>query len=77
MVKALEVMLEDPSVRDRYGHGSPQRAGSTSDDNPHGGPIWHEQFLMARRLVEAGARCVTITFGAWDFHSHNFIGCCK
>jgi len=24
-----------------------------------------EQFLAARRLVEAGARCVTIAFGFW------------
>lgn len=31
--------------------------------------MWNEQFLMARRLVEAGARCVTIGFGSWDFHS--------
>lgn len=27
---------------------------------------------MARRLVEAGARCVTLNFGRWDFHSNNF-----
>jgi uncharacterized protein (DUF1501 family) len=26
---------------------------------------------MARRLVEAGARCVTLNFGRWDFHSDN------
>jgi uncharacterized protein (DUF1501 family) len=30
-----------------------------------------EQFLMARRLVEAGARCVTVAFGFWDYHSNN------
>ena len=27
---------------------------------------------MARRLVEAGARVVTISFGRWDTHSQNF-----
>jgi uncharacterized protein (DUF1501 family) len=27
---------------------------------------------MARRLVEAGARVVTLNFGRWDFHSNNF-----
>jgi uncharacterized protein (DUF1501 family) len=27
---------------------------------------------MARRLVEAGARCVTISFGRWDTHGDNF-----
>ena len=31
-----------------------------------------EQFLMARRLVEAGARCVTVAFGFWDYHGKNF-----
>jgi uncharacterized protein (DUF1501 family) len=29
---------------------------------------------MARRLVEAGARVVTLNFGRWDFHSNNFNG---
>jgi uncharacterized protein (DUF1501 family) len=33
-----------------------------------------EQFLVARRLVEAGVRCVTLTFGMWDWHSENFTG---
>ncbi len=27
---------------------------------------------MARRLVEAGARVVTLNFGRWDFHSRNY-----
>ena len=30
---------------------------------------------MARRLVEAGARVVTISFGRWDTHSRNFQTC--
>jgi uncharacterized protein (DUF1501 family) len=30
------------------------------------------QFLMARRLVEAGVRCVTLSFGSWDRHGQNF-----
>ena len=72
---ALDVTQEDPKLRERYGYGSPQRTDSVSGDNPHGGALWNDQFLMARRLVEAGARCVTITFGAWDFHSKNFKGC--
>ena len=28
--------------------------------------------LLARRLVEAGVRCVTIDFGGWDTHRDNF-----
>ena len=27
---------------------------------------------MARRLVEAGARCVTLAFSRWDHHGDNF-----
>ena len=26
--------------------------------------------MLARRLVEAGVRCVTVAFGAWDWHSN-------
>ncbi|MCS6865209.1 MAG: DUF1501 domain-containing protein [Gemmataceae bacterium] len=32
------------------------------------------RFLMARRLIEAGARFVTITFGAWDTHAFHYRG---
>ena len=31
-----------------------------------------EQFLQARRLVEAGVGCVTLAIGSWDTHSSNF-----
>jgi Protein of unknown function (DUF1501) len=31
-----------------------------------------EQFLTARRLVEAGVGCVTLHYGGWDTHSSNF-----
>ena len=32
-----------------------------------------EQFLTARRLIEAGVGCVTLGYGGWDTHSQNFI----
>ena len=31
-----------------------------------------ENFLVARRLVEAGDRCVTLNFSRWDWHGNNF-----
>ncbi|HWG45330.1 MAG TPA: DUF1501 domain-containing protein [Gemmataceae bacterium] len=31
-----------------------------------------EQFLTARRLVESGVGCVTLSIGGWDTHSSNF-----
>jgi hypothetical protein len=32
-----------------------------------------ESFLTARRLVEAGVGCVTLSYGGWDTHDSNFI----
>jgi hypothetical protein len=31
-----------------------------------------EQFLTARRLIEAGVGCVTLAYGGWDTHQSNF-----
>jgi len=65
LVEAMDVEKEDPAVRERYGRGSPQHQGD-------GAPEWNDQLLMARRLVEAGARCVTVAYGFWDTHGNNF-----
>lgn len=65
LVEALDVTREDPKVRARYGMGDNKNV----DD---GGPCWNDQFVVARRLVEAGARCVTLAFGRWDYHDRNF-----
>jgi hypothetical protein len=65
LADALDVTREDPRVRQRYGQGDPKNYGD-------GAPRNLEHFLIARRLVEAGARCVTLNFGRWDFHSNNF-----
>ncbi len=65
LLSALDIEREDPRVREMYGHGDPQNR----DD---GGPKLMEHFLIARRLVEAGARCVTLAFSRWDHHGKNF-----
>ncbi len=54
-----------PGILEAYGKGDPK---------PHGdaAPMLMEQFLVARRLVEAGARAVTVAFGFWDYHGNNF-----
>src|SRR4029079_12851496 len=31
-----------------------------------------EQFLTARRLIEAGVGCVTLSIGGWDTHGQTF-----
>ena len=46
--------------RERYGKGDPKNYGD-------GAPRNIEHFLVARRLVEAGARCVTIEFRPLGF----------
>lgn len=65
LVEALDVERESRSIRDAYGHGSPRHQGD-------GAPLWNDQFLIARRLVEAGVRCVTVAYGFWDTHGGNF-----
>ncbi len=65
LVDALDVEKEDPALRERYGKGSPKHLGD-------GAPMWNDQLLQARRLVEAGVRCVTVAYGFWDTHGQHF-----
>jgi hypothetical protein len=65
LVDALDLTKETRAVRDRYGYGSSRHQGD-------GAPLWNDQLLMARRLVEAGVRCVTVAYGFWDTHGNNF-----
>ncbi|QDU64445.1 hypothetical protein Pan216_53350 [Planctomycetes bacterium Pan216] len=66
LVEALDLSKESDKVRERYGDGKPYKF------QYDGAPTCNEQFLMARRLIEAGARCVTLSYGRWDSHSKNF-----
>jgi hypothetical protein len=63
--EALDLKREDPRLRARYGIGDM----NNEEDGP---PCCMDHFLMARRLVEAGVRVVTISFGRWDTHKRNF-----
>jgi hypothetical protein len=65
LIDALDISREKAETRERYGKGDPA---------PHadGAPRMVENFLIARRLVEAGARCVTLNFSRWDWHGQNF-----
>ena len=65
VARALDITREDPKLRDRYGLGSSQHLGD-------GAPMWNDQLLIARRLAEAGARCITVAYGFWDTHGQNF-----
>lgn len=67
--QAFDLESEPRSIRDRYGYSvhykSRMRAGG---DNPG----WNQRLLLARRLVEAGVRIVTVDLRWWDTHDDNF-----
>jgi hypothetical protein len=65
LLEALDVSKENPKLRERYGKGDSKVHGDAA-------PMLNEQFLIARRLVEAGARVVTVAYGFWDYHGKNF-----
>jgi hypothetical protein len=65
LADALDISKEDPRTVERYGKGDQK----FRDD---GAPKLTENFLIARRLVEAGARVVSLNFSRWDHHGQNF-----
>jgi hypothetical protein len=66
LVDALDLKKEDPKVVERYGDGKPYQF------QYDGAPTVNDHLLIARRLVEAGVRCVTLSYGRWDSHGDNF-----
>jgi hypothetical protein len=66
LLEALDLSREDPHVRERYGDGRPYKY------QYDGAPTVNDQLLVARRLVEVGVRCVTLSYGRWDSHGQNF-----
>ena len=65
LLEALDVQREDKRIIEAYGKGDHKVHGDAA-------PMMNEQFLVARRLVEAGARAVTVAYGFWDYHGNNF-----
>ena len=68
LADALDLEKEDPQVRARYGKDDPNVLPYSSK----GYQAILSKFLMARRLVEAGARCVTVAYADFDWHGSNF-----
>src|SRR5262249_2633564 len=60
VAQALDFSHEDPRLRERY------LGGAT--------PPYHEndRFLVARRLISAGVRVLSLAWGGWDTHGNNF-----
>jgi hypothetical protein len=65
LVEALDITREDPKIIARYGPGNPAY-------NADSAPRVTSNLLVARRLVEAGARVVSLNFSRWDWHGGNF-----
>ena len=63
VANALDLSREDPRTVARYGTGDPK---IFMDEN--GAPRVPQSLLMARRLIEAGARVVTLNYSKWDWH---------
>ena len=66
LLDALDLSKENPKTLERYGTGKPykyQYDGAATNNH---------KLLVARRLVQAGARSVTLNYGRWDSHGDNF-----
>ncbi len=66
LLDALDLSKENPKTLERYGTGKPykyQYDGAATNNH---------KLLVARRLVQAGARSITLNYGRWDSHGANF-----
>jgi hypothetical protein len=62
---AFDLDAEPRAIRERYGF-MPEYKAPTPDRC--GVPAWSQRMLLARRLVEAGVRLVTVDLRWWDTH---------
>lgn len=66
---AFDLDAEPPEVRERYGFEAAFNPGAS---DRCGAPAWSQRILLARRLVEAGVRLVTVDLRWWDTHVLGF-----
>ena len=67
LAEALDLSRENPETLARYGTGDPK---VFIDDN--GAPRVPQSLLVARRLIEAGVRVVTLNYSKWDWHGGSY-----
>ena len=67
LADALDLSKEDPAIVARYGTGD-----TVKRIDGNGAPRVPQSFLAARRLVEAGARVVTVNYSKWDWHGGSY-----
>ncbi len=63
--EAFDLDAEPRHIRERYGFMSEYKAPTP---DRCGVPAWSQRILLARRLVEAGVRVVTVDLHWWDTH---------
>ena len=66
---AFDLDSEPDRIRRRYGYIPAYDPGAA---NRCGAPAWSQRILLARRLVEAGVRLVTVDLRWWDTHVLGF-----
>ena len=68
--RAFDLDAEPRAVRERYGFMSRfvPKPGTCCSSLP----AWSQRVLLARRLIEAGVRIVTVNMRFWDTHEANF-----
>jgi uncharacterized protein (DUF1501 family) len=66
---AFDLDAEPLKIRERYGF-MPEFKAPTVDRC--GCPAWSQRILLARRLIEAGVRLVTVDLRWWDTHVEGF-----
>jgi hypothetical protein len=66
---AFDLDREPAAIRERYGF---MPAYDPKASNRCGAPAWSQRILLARRLVEAGVRLVTVDLRWWDTHVKGF-----
>jgi len=68
LANALDLSREPDAIVSRYTLNSADgRKSSTSEDGNAG-----KKLLIARRMIEAGVRCVSVSFSDFDTHEGNF-----
>jgi uncharacterized protein (DUF1501 family) len=70
LAAALDLDKEDPEVIRHY---TPDGTFDKEDSTTSEGPESVLKFLLARRLIEAGVRVVSVSISDFDTHSKNFV----
>jgi uncharacterized protein (DUF1501 family) len=67
--EAMNLEREDPRIVRRY---APAPEFNFEPSGTSEGANWTKKLLIARRLIDAGVRCVSLSLSDFDTHSGNF-----